>query len=80
MTYPKARYQEEDGEASALITPSGSEPDPIRTSGTKVHYLATVVIPTATSGSTYRQWALQPAERIPTSTEPSPSPSMSLPA
>lgn len=41
MTYPKARYQGKDGEASAVITPNGTEPDLVRTSGTKVHYLAT---------------------------------------
>jgi mannose-6-phosphate isomerase-like protein (cupin superfamily) len=40
MTYPKARYQG-DGEASALITPGNADPDLIRTSGTRVHYVAT---------------------------------------
>jgi mannose-6-phosphate isomerase-like protein (cupin superfamily) len=41
MTYPKALYSADDGEVSARIRRADSEPDLVRSSGTRVHYLAT---------------------------------------
>ena len=49
---PKTRYQGEDGEASAIITPRSKEPDLIRTSRTGVTIWPQVVIPTGSSAST----------------------------
>ena len=41
MTYPTARYTGVGGEASARLRSADSEPDLVRSSGTRVHYLAT---------------------------------------
>lgn len=41
LTYPQALYTNETGEVSARIRRFASEPDLVRTSGTRVHYLAT---------------------------------------
>ena len=41
MTYPRALYSADDGEVSASIRRADSEPDLVRSSGAKVHYLAT---------------------------------------
>lgn len=41
MTYPSPLYEGKDGEASARIRRTDHEPDLVRTSGTRVDYLAT---------------------------------------
>ena len=41
MSYSQAFYTKETGEVSARYRPFATEPDLVRTSGTKVHYLAT---------------------------------------
>jgi quercetin dioxygenase-like cupin family protein len=41
MSYPDPLYEAAKGEISATISRAGGEPDLVRTSGTRVHYLAT---------------------------------------
>jgi quercetin dioxygenase-like cupin family protein len=41
MTYPRALYEGESGEVAVWVRRAGGEPDLVRTSGTRVDYLAT---------------------------------------
>jgi quercetin dioxygenase-like cupin family protein len=58
MTYPEPVYTGQDGEISARLRRADSEPDLVRSNGTRVHYLATG---SSTNGlfGLYR-WSMEP--------------------